>query len=359
MRATASGVLRRWRGPLGFAVSAAFAAAILLFVLPRVIDYGDVRDALAEMSWPWLVALVAVAALNIVTFAPTMMAALPGLRLRPALAVTLSSTASTYIAPGGAAVGIAATYAMLRAWGFRGRGATLAVAVTSAWNILFTFSAPAVALALLSLEGGSHPLLRTAAIAGLAVFTALLTAFAIGLRSAGQARVLGDLAARVVSRALRMLGRGAVAWDGETLATFREEAVVLLKRRWPWLTFGTIAGHMTVYLVLAVTLPAVGIGRDEVSIAESFGAWSLVRLLAALPLTPGGFGIVEIGLSGSLIAFGGDEPRVLAAVLVYRFLTVVPPVVLGALSAATWRRHHPGWEDEEPAEQPDPSLRSG
>jgi putative heme transporter len=343
---TAAGVFRRWRGPLGVAVSLAFAGAVVLFVLPRVIDYGEVRGALADMSWPWLAVLTAVAALNIVTFAPTLMAALPGLRFRPALAVTLSSTASTYIAPGGAAVGIAATYAMLRGWGFRGRGATLAVAVTSAWNILFTFSAPAIALLLLSIEGGSNPALRTAATAGLAVFAALLGAFALGLRSARQARALGDHAARLVSRALRVLGREPVSWDGETLAAFRDEAVVLLKSRWPWLTVGTLAGHMTVYLVLAVTLPAVGIGRDEVSIPESFAAWSLVRLLAALPLTPGGFGIVEIGLSGSLIAFGGDEPRVFAAVLVYRFLTVVPPVLLGALSAATWRRHHPGWEDE-------------
>jgi uncharacterized membrane protein YbhN (UPF0104 family) len=53
-----------------------------------------------------------------------------------------------------------------------------------------------------------------------------------------------------------------------------------------------------------------------------------------------------VGLSGTLIAFGGDESRVLAAVLVYRFLTVAPPVLLGALFAATWRRHHPGWRDE-------------
>jgi uncharacterized protein (TIRG00374 family) len=349
--ATEGGWLRRWRGPLGVALSLAVGAAIFLFVLPRIIDYGDVRDALADISWPWLIVLTAVAALNIVTFAPSLMAALPGLRFRSALAVTLSSTASTYIAPGGAAVGIAAAYAMLRGWSFLGRRATLAVAVTSVWNILFTFSAPAVALALLTIEGGSHPALRTAAIAGLIVFTLLLGAFALALWSARQARELGDLAVRVASRALAIVRREPVSWDGETLASFREEALVLLRKRWLMLTAGTIAGHMTVYLVLAVTLPAVGLGQDDITIAESFAAWSLVRLLAALPLTPGGIGIVEVGLSGSLIAFGGNESRVLAAVLVYRFLTVVPPVLLGGLFAATWRRHHPGWEaDEQPKE---------
>jgi uncharacterized protein (TIRG00374 family) len=96
-----------------------------------------------------------------------------------------------------------------------------------------------------------------------------------------------------------------------------------------------------------LSLHAVGVDNDEISIAESFAAWSLVRLIAAVPITPGGFGIVELGLSGSLIAFGGNQGEVLAAVLVYRFLTVVPPLVLGTLAAVTWRRHHPRWQEDE------------
>jgi uncharacterized protein (TIRG00374 family) len=102
-----------------------------------------------------------------------------------------------------------------------------------------------------------------------------------------------------------------------------------------------------VYLLLLLSLRSVGVDNTEVSIAESFAAWSLVRVIASLPLTPGGFGLVEIGLSGSLIAFGGNSEEVLAAVLIYRFLTVVPPLILGTLATITWRRHHPGWETEE------------
>ena len=77
------------------------------------------------------------------------------------------------------------------------------------------------------------------------------------------------------------------------------------------------------------------------SFIEAFGAWALVRLLGSLPITPGGIGVVEVGLTGSLIAFGGNRSEVVAAVLVYRFLTVVPTLVLGLLAAATWRRHPP------------------
>jgi uncharacterized protein (TIRG00374 family) len=242
---------------------------------------------------------------------------------------------------------MAFTFAMLRGWGISGQAATLGVAVSGVFNLLFTFSAPALGFAVLTIEGGTHPLLRTAAVVGLVIFSFVLFGFAVALRSARQAEILGDWAAEVASTALRRIGRGRVSWSGETFASFRADAVRLLKRRWPALTLGTVSGHMTVYLVLILTMRAVGIGGDDVSIAESFAAWALVRLIAAIPITPGGFGIVELGLSGSLIAFGGGQAEVVAAVLVYRFITVVPPLVLGTLAAVTWRRHHPGWEREE------------
>ena len=50
---------------------------------------------------------------------------------------------------------------------------------------------------------------------------------------------------------------------------------------------------------------------------------------------------MELGLTGLLVGFGGSNAAVVAAVLVYRFLTLVPTLVLGLLAAATWRRHRP------------------
>jgi uncharacterized protein (TIRG00374 family) len=337
----------RWKPLLGGAAAIAVVVAVFVFVLPRVIDYGEVWDAIRGVPPVWIAVLAVAAVLNIVTFAPTLMAALPGLRLRAALAVTLASTASTYVAPFGAAVGAAFTFAMLRAWGFRGQQATIGVAVSSVFNLLFTFSAPAVALTLLTIEGGTHPVLRTAAVAGLIVFTIVLFSFALALWNERQAEMLGDAASRAANWLLRRMGREPVAWTGATFAEFRGDAVRVLKTRWPVLTAGTLSGHLTVYLLLVLSLHAVGVDNDEISIAESFAAWSLVRLIAAVPITPGGFGIVELGLSGSLIAFGGNQGEVLAAVLVYRFLTVVPPLVLGTLAAVTWRRHHPRWQEDE------------
>jgi len=337
-------LLARWRPLLGGLAAAALVAGVFLYALPRVVDYGEVWDALGAVSWPWMIALAAAAALNVATFAPPLMAALRGLRFWPALAVTLSSTASTYVAPGGPALGMALSFGMLRGWGLSGRPVTLAVAVTSIWNVFVTFGFPTIALALLTATGGTHPLLATASLAGLALFAVIVAGSALTLRSAAQARAFGDLLARVASRALRLARRAPVSWTGAAFAEFRDDAIVLLRERWHWITLATLAGHLTVYLVLILTLRAVGVSAAEVSLAESFAAWSVVRVLAAIPIIPGGFGVVEVGLTGSLLAFGGAQGEVVAAVFVYRFLTVAPPLVLGALFGVTWRRHHAGWE---------------
>ena len=74
---------------------------------------------------------------------------------------------------------------------------------------------------------------------------------------------------------------------------------------------------------------------------DAFAAWALVRLLGSIPITPGGIGVVELGLTGALVGFGGSNAAVVAAVLVYRFLTMVPTLVLGLVAAFTFRRHRP------------------
>jgi uncharacterized membrane protein YbhN (UPF0104 family) len=62
-------------------------------------------------------------------------------------------------------------------------------------------------------------------------------------------------------------------------------------------------------------------------------------VLGSIPITPGGLGVVELGLTSVLAGFGGNHAGVVAAVLAYRFLTIVPTLVFGAVAAATWRRH--------------------
>ena len=334
-------VRRRARRIAGLTLGLAVVVATFVFVLPRIANYGAVWDVVRDLSLEQLAALAGVTVVNLSTFPPQWIAALPGLRFRQAFVVTQASTASTYIAPGGPAVGMALSFAMLRGWGFRSGDVGLAVAVNGIWNQLCALAFPVVALALLTLAGGKNPLLQTAALIGLGVFVAVVGAFATGLSSARLARRVGDLAARCASALLRPLQRGPVSWAGDTFVRFRARTIGLLRRRWHWITLGALAGQLTVFLVLLVCLRVFDVPAHEVSATEAFAAWSLVRLVASVPITPGGIGIVELGLTSALVGFGGNNAGVVAAVLVYRALTVVPTLVLGLLAAATWRYHNP------------------
>jgi uncharacterized protein (TIRG00374 family) len=336
---------RRWRPGkrlLGGVASVVVVAAVFVFVLPRVADYRDVWDVIQDLGWREGLVLAAATALNLATFPPPWMAALPGLGFRQAMAMTQASTALAIVSPAGAAVGLAGSYSMLRSWGFGRSRVGLAVAVTGIWNQLANLAFPIVALALLTTIDEDHPALRTAAFLGVAVLVFVLVSFALALSRARRARRIGDLAARVVSRVKGVLGRKPVGWGGEDLAGFRSRALDLLRRRWHVLTLATLAGHLTVFLVLVTCLRAVGVTGGEVSLIEAFAAWALVRILGALPLTPGGVGVVELGLSGALVAFGASNADAVAATLLYRALTVLPTLVLGGLAAVTWRTHHPG-----------------
>ena len=339
---------RLWRGKtgkrlLGGGFAVAVIASTFLFFLPRIADYRDVWEVLKGISWPEGLALLAATVLNVATFPPPWMAALPGLGYRQALMMSQASTALSIVSPAGAAVGMAGSYSMLRSWGFGSGPVGLAVAVTGLWNQLANLTFPVVGLALLTTVDQGHPALRTAALIGLVALVVVVTGFALALSSERQALRVGGAAARLVGDVYRVLRRKkAVGWGGEALVGFRARALDLLHRRWHVLTFTTLVGHLTVFVVLLVCLRAVGVTSSEVSWIEAFAAWSLVRILGAIPLTPGGLGIVELGLTGALVAFGASNADAVAATLLYRLLTVSPTLALGMLAAATWRTHHPG-----------------
>jgi uncharacterized protein (TIRG00374 family) len=310
-----------------------------VFVLPQFANYSEVWEQVQRLSWEWVAVLLAAVVLNLATFGPPWMTALPGLGYWSAETVTQASTASTYIAPGGPAVGIGISAAMLLGWGFHADEVALAVTLTGIWNQLAILGLPAVAFALLTLSGGDAAALQTIAIIGVGVFVIVAGSFGLALASRRMARRVGDLAARVLNWVLGLVKRGPVGWSGESLVHFRGRAIGLLRRRWHLLTLTTLVGQLTVFVVLLVCLRALGVGGDEVTLVEAFAGWSLARVLGSIPITPGGLGIVELGLTSVLVGFGGNRAGVVASVLVYRFLTIVPTLVFGAVAAATWRRH--------------------
>jgi len=322
-------------------VGIAIIVATFAFFLPKIADYRDVWAVVKDISWPWLVALVAATALNISTFAPPWMVALPGLRFWPALWMTQASTALSLVAPGGAAIGIAGQFGILRVWGFESKSIARAVTLVSVWNQGANLAYPIIAVFALAVTGEQVAFLATAAFIGAAIFGVVVAALVLVLYNDRLARDIGDAAARLASWVKVKFHRKPVPWNGGSFERFRRDAVDLLRRRWHLLTLTTLAGSLTVFLVLVVSLRALQVPADQVSVVDAFAAWSLARLLGSIPITPGGIGVVELSLTGTLVGFGGNNAGVVAAVLVFRFLTMVPTLVLGLIAASTLRRHSP------------------
>jgi uncharacterized protein (TIRG00374 family) len=317
---------------------AVLIVATFAYLLPTIADYRDVWRVVKGMSWAWIAALLAAAAVNILTFAPPWLVLLPGLRFWATLMMTQAATALSIVVPGGAAVGIATAYGMLRRSGFPPSAVGRSVTLVSLWNQLANLAYPILALFLLTIAGAETAVLATAAFVGVAILGIAVGALLLVLYSNRMAGEIGDLAARVASGVKGRFHREPVKWSGSSFERFRIEVVDVLRRRWHLLSLATLAGSLTVFAVLLVSLRALQVPSAEVSAVEAFAAWSLARILGSIPITPGGIGIVELSLTAALIGFGGNNAGVVAAVLVYRFLTIVPTLVLGAVAAAVLRR---------------------
>jgi len=322
-----------------------FGAAVMVltfaFLIPRIANYGDVWRAARAMTARQVALLVVVAVWNMVTFAPSWQVALPGLRYRQSLEVTFASTAVANVVLAGSAVSFGISWAMLREWGFDGRAVARAMILTGVWNHLLNVGFPLIALVMLTLDGGESPILTRAAVIGAALFVLSIGVLVLILRSASQARRVGHWWDRVATSTLRVLRKGPVVGSADSLERFRDDSIALLRRRWLALTAAALLGTLSVFLVLLVAVRVTGTGAGQLDLIEVFTAWSLVRLLTALPITPGGIGITELGLVGMLTQLGGDEAAVVAAVLMFRALTFLPPIVLGMVVAFTWRHGHP------------------
>jgi len=322
---------------VGGVVSAVIIGITFAYLLPKIADYSEVWDVVRTLSWEWIVALIALTIINILSNAPPWMAALPGLGFVHALRVTSAAGALSIVAPGGAAVAVATQFGMLKSWGLQGRPVALAVALTNIWGQLITYGFPVIAIAGLTAEGGRNSTLDWVALIGLGVFSAIVAGFAIGLASKRLTKRVGDRAASIVTWLKHLIHKRPVRWSGDEFVQFRADAIELLRRRWHVLTITMIASQLAVFLVLLASLLAVGIHPAQVSVVEAFAAWTLIRALGSIPITPGGFGIEELALTGALVGFGADNAKAVAATLIYRFLTVVPNLIVGLAAAATYK----------------------
>ena len=103
--------------------------------------------------------------------------------------------------------------------------------------------------------------------------------------------------------------------------------------------------------VLLLSLRHMSIDESEISAARVFAVFSFSRLLSAVPLTPGGVGVIDLGYVGGLTAGipEGDKPEVVAAILIFRLLTFGIQIPLGAFTYFIWLKKQ-SWRKPAPDE---------
>jgi len=326
---------------------------IFAYAIPRFADYSAVWATIADLSAPQLWSLVAAMLFNLFTYWLANMAALPGLTLPKSVILTQTTTSVANALPAGGAVAVGFTYTILRSWRFEPHAIGLYVGVTGVWNVFLKLALPIVALALLAITRQANVVLLAAGLIGLGVLLAAVALFALALWNIEFARRIGDGLGRTVSAVRRLLRRAPITTWGDQAVAFRWRTIALVAHRWLQLTLTTVLSHLALWFVLLLSLRYVGISEREVGAVQVLAVFSFGRLLTAIPITPGGLGLIELGYIGGLVAAGGNEPQVVAAVLLFRVLTYGVQIPIGGFTYVIWRaraswRHEPAMADPGP-----------
>jgi uncharacterized protein (TIRG00374 family) len=323
------------------AIRVAFAAGIVVAVyfgvLPRLADLSEAGRQAASMSGLHVATLGLLAIVSVVAYAFVLTAVMPGLSLAQAIVVNQSSTAVANTMPGGGALGVGVSYRFYGSWGHSRSAITLNVLLTGIANIACKLVLPVAALALLAVHGDTSAALMAAAAVGLVVLTIVLTVGGVGLASERVARRIGHIVGSICARVRGWFRRPLRVDSGVVAMRFRRHVIDLLRRRGGRLTAGMLTYHATQFVLLFVALRGVGVTADQVSWVQALAAYSTASVLGALPITPGGVGVMELGMAGALIAAGGGHAEVVAAVLVYRTVSFLLPLPVGAITYLVWR----------------------
>lgn len=242
--------------------------------------------------------------------------------------IQMSTKALSSIVPGGSAAGSALGYRLMTLSGVPGPDAGFALATAGLGS--------AVVLNLVFWAGllisipirGVNPGYASAAVAGI-VLMVIAGALVVGLL---EGQHTAERVIRWVARRLRLSEERASAGVRQ-IAGRLEDLVAdkgLLFRVIGWAT----ANWLLDIAALWVFLRAFGESTDADAIVVAFG---LVNVLAVIPITPGGLGIIDGGLPLALTGFGLTKAVAVLGTATYRLAQYFFPIVLGGMLYASLR----------------------
>jgi uncharacterized protein (TIRG00374 family) len=307
-------------------------AISLYLVFPSLVQvFGSWHD-ITRLSPAWLALMVLLQVAMLACLWGLQRLALHMRRWRPIIASQLAGNALSKVAPGGGAVGAALQYRMLAD---EGLDRPRVIAGLTAVNLLtfgFVTALPVLAIPSL-LRGGVDRSLIEAAVVALVLLAVLIGVGALFLaRDKPLARV-----AALIQRARNALRRHAEPLTGlpARLLHERDRIIDTLGPHWRNALFWTAGRWAFDYATLFAALLAVGSHPRPGLVLLAFTA---AQVLGQIPVTPGGLGFVEAGLTGMLALAGVDAPDAVLATFAYRLFSFWLPIPFGLLGLALHRR---------------------
>ncbi len=305
-------------------------------IVDRVLEVLSSAERLRTIHAGWFFVMIGLEFISFVFMWWLIRIVLPEVSWFVAATSQLTSNAVSRVVPGGAAVGGAALYRMLSVSGVTATKAAGALAATSIVSTAALFAIPATAL-LLAIFGAPVPEdLLHVAIAGGVLFLALVGFGAIAISYDRPLVSLG----RVLNRVFGALGRPfRKDWsvDPSHLIAERNRLVSVIGPKWPQVTAAAALNWVFDYLTLVAALYAVG---ADPRLSLVLLAYSTSAVLSMIPITPGGFGFVEVGLTAALVVSGISTQNALLATLSYRIISLWVPLASGIAAWVTFRSRY-------------------
>jgi uncharacterized protein (TIRG00374 family) len=309
--------------------------AVLLFeyfVVPQLVGARAALVVLRTAN-PWfLAAALLLEACSLMSYTALTRAVL-GSEAKPGywtlLRVDLTGYGVSHVVPGGGATSAALRYRLMTGLGIRGAAAVACAAIEGAAEVCALVLIFAAGLAIALPEPGQHPFVLVAAevaasvVAILCGVAVLLVWKPVLVRARVYALVarLPDVDARSVDGVVRNLAENARA-----LADNRHRLSRIL--------FWAATNWLLDAACLWVCLRTFGYSEQ---VGPLLAVYGLVNLVAMLPITPGGLGIVEGVLIPAVVSFGSPRGVAVLGVLTWRLIAFWLPIPLSWLTMASLR----------------------
>ena len=308
----------------------------LYLVAPSLLEVLGSWRQLDEIGVAWVPALLALQLLSLACLWALQRLALPSAPISAIIDSQLAANGLSKIAPGGGAVGAALQYKMLVRRGLEGSTVAAALTAVNVATFAVVLALPVLALPTF-LAGAVDPDLMNAALVSLGVFT-LLAGFGAVLMSSDP--ILSSVG-RLVQRIRNFVRRGSPPLTGlpTRLRRERDRVKATLGKRWKLALVATAGRWAFEYGILLGALAAVGAFPRPGLVLLAFCA---AQLLAQIPVTPGGLGFVEAGLTATLALAGVGAADAVLATFIYRLFTYWLPLPVGLVAFGLHQRHAAG-----------------